>query len=87
MAEEVFFRGFLFSFFMGYTNALWASNILQAVLWASYHAAVYGYHPEIILGIMMTGLVFGWIDYRSRSLTPSLLAHMIINYIAVGGMP
>lgn len=86
IAEEIFFRGFLFSFFMGYTNSMIASNILQAVLWASYHSAVYGYNPILILSIMIIGVIFGWIDYRCSSLSPSLIAHVVINFIASGGL-
>lgn len=86
VAEEVFFRYFLFNFFLDYGMGMWVSNTLQAVTWASYHAAVYGNQPGILVYIFLTGIIFGWVDYRAGSIAPSIMAHSIVNFLATGGV-
>ncbi len=79
VAEEVFFRGFLYGFFVDRLHSLWLGNFIQALLWAVYHTAVYGSMQGVLLYILLVGLVYGWADARTQSLTPGMFSHVIVN--------
>lgn len=82
VAEEVFFRGFLYGFFVDRLHSLWLGNFVQALLWAVYHTAVYGSMQGVLLYILLVGLVYGWADARTQSLTPGMFSHVIVNLMA-----
>ena len=85
IAEEVFFRGFLQSYFALKLHSVALSIVLQSVVWSVYHTAVYGSHPDIMMYVLLSGIVLGYLTYRSGSLTPSLISHIVINFIASSG--
>lgn len=85
VAEEVFFRGFLLSFFSRKLSSTAIAVLFQAIVWAVYHTAVYGSMPGTLVYVVFSGLILGYVTVRSGTLTPAMLAHIIINYIATGG--
>lgn len=86
VAEEIFFRGFLMAFFTSMSGSFWVSNVLQAIVWAVYHTAVYGSQAWVMVYVVMSGIIFGYVNRMANSLTPSILAHSIINFISSGGL-
>ncbi|TAK28751.1 MAG: CPBP family intramembrane metalloprotease [Chloroflexota bacterium] len=77
LAEETFFRGFLFP---GLARRL--GTILAAVICAAAFAAA---HFEIgaLAPIFVLGLALTWLYYETRSLWPSILVHASYNTLAV----
>lgn len=75
--EELLFRG-------GATGALLEKYspgkaiFLSALLFGVFHL-----NPAQIVGAFFGGLLFAWIYYRTRSLTPCILIHILINSSSV----
>lgn len=84
VAEECFFRGFLMSWFARQFNSDTLAVILQAVVFAAYHTAVYGTSPTLMLYVLMSGGILGFVAWRTGRLSTSMLVHSIINIISVG---
>jgi len=71
-AEEVVFRGYLFTQFRALTRSSTLALILQAVLFGVSH----GYQGvRACVTISVYGLFFGALALRSRSLRPGMIAH------------
>jgi membrane protease YdiL (CAAX protease family) len=79
VAEEFIFRGFLFrgwsSTFLGPVGAI----VLSAVLFGVIHLQ-YGWF--YIAGVVMVGLLFGYLRHRSGSTWLTVIAHAFYNLIA-----
>lgn len=79
-AEEAFFRFFITSML-----AAWGGKALgvagSAVVFALYHTAVYGITTTLVQ-ILLAGAILAYVYLESGSLTPTLLAHMAVNYLA-----
>ncbi|MBK7456535.1 MAG: CPBP family intramembrane metalloprotease [Anaerolineales bacterium] len=78
--EEPLFRGFLW----GYLRQLkWKDGwimIFQALLFTCAHVYFAGRYPLMFwVYIPATAILFGWLTLRSRSITPAILAHGMIN--------
>lgn len=73
LAEELFFRGFLFA---GMRNGLgpWFAAIFSSVLFALAHMSPYLYPPVFAIGLFLT-----WVYRRTGSLWYNILAHMGYN--------
>lgn len=75
--EELIFRS-------GATGALlqkyspWKAIFLSALLFGIFHL-----NPAQIVGAFFGGLVFAWMYYRTRSLMPCILIHILINSSSV----
>jgi membrane protease YdiL (CAAX protease family) len=80
ISEEVFFRGFLLNW-LSQLNFVFA-NVGQALVFTVYHFAVYGQEPFILLYVFASGIVLGFISWKTQSLTPAMLAHMAVNALA-----
>lgn len=77
LAEETVFRGLLY----GWLDARWGATVAWAIsslLFAAAHA-----EPAHIVLVLPLGLWFGFLRWRSGSLWPSLVAHVINNGMAV----
>ena len=77
LAEETVFRGLLY----GWLDVRWGSTVAWAIsslLFAAAHA-----EPAHIVLVLPLGLWFGFLRWRSGSLWPSLVAHVINNGMAV----
>ena len=91
IAEELVFRGLVYGWIEGlWTWAAgrwvslpghWASIVAwlaSSLLFAAAH-----YEPAHIILVLPLGLLFGWLRWRTHSLVPSLVAHMVNNSFAV----
>ncbi len=76
IAEELFFRGFLFTTLRKRTN-FWISAILSAVCFGLVHG-----DPIAIIYAFVLGLIFAATYERSKSIYISILLHMLINFIS-----
>ncbi len=77
LAEELVFRGLLY----GWLAGRWSN--LVAFLVSSLAFAVAHTEPVHILLVLPLGFWFGWLRWRTGSLLPTIVAHMINNSIAV----
>jgi len=76
-AEEFLFRGVIYRT-LSKNISIPATIIIQGVLFGIYHA-------NLIQGVYasLLGIIFGFITYKTQSLWPAIIAHMINNTIAV----
>ncbi len=77
ICEEMFFRGFLLSG-LRQTTKKWSAIIIVACVFAIFHIILIKFVITATLGI-----VLGYLCWQSRSIVPSILAHMLHNGIAV----
>ena len=77
LAEEVFFRGFLFQGLVPVLGAGGAAAA-SAALFAASHGAV-----GLLVPTFATGLLLTWLFARTRSLAPCFLAHALQNSIVL----
>lgn len=77
VCEELFFRGFLLSGLRKSTKK-WTAIIIVACVFAIFHIILIKFVITAVLGI-----VLGYLCWQSRSIFPSILAHMLHNGIAV----
>jgi len=79
IAEELFFRGYLFRTLTGRWGGA-ATIIATAVAFAAFHAfGVTGVTLERLLPSLLMGLVLGWIAWQSGSVWPGIVLHAINN--------
>lgn len=76
LAEETFFRGFLFAG-LGAKLGLWGGIAASSAVFALSHAAIGTFVP-----IMIAGALFAWIYHKSGSLWIPALAHASQNLLA-----
>ena len=78
--EEPLFRGFLWGYLRQFH---WKESwilFLQAILFTSAHIYFASQFPlRFWVFIPLAGLLFGLLTWRSRSLTPAILAHGLVN--------
>lgn len=79
IAEEIFFRGFMFA---GLRNAvsIWPAALISALVWGSLHLTAGNIGVAIQISIL--GLVLAWLYERSGTLWAPIVAHGINNTIA-----
>ena len=77
ICEEILFRGFLQTTFEKYMKP-WTAILLAAFLFGAFHLSIYRLIPTTILGVIM-----GWLCYRSGSIFPAMLAHMLNNAFSI----
>jgi membrane protease YdiL (CAAX protease family) len=77
VAEELVFRGLLYGWLAGRWNNL-AAFILSSLAFAAAHT-----EPLHIVMVLPLGFWFGWLRWRTGSLVPTIVAHIINNTIAV----
>ena len=76
LAEEVFFRGFVFGGLMGrlgYARAL----LITSLLFALFHV-----EPRLIVPIFVTGMLLAWVYHRTGSMWSPFLVHALQNAVA-----
>ena len=79
LAEEVFFRGFIFAGLVrpfGVAGAMVASGVLFGVFHIT-SADTLG----VVLPFSLIGMLFAWLYYRSGSLWPNIAAHFLFNVV------
>jgi membrane protease YdiL (CAAX protease family) len=77
LAEELVFRGLLYGWLAGRWNNL-VAFIISSLAFAAAHT-----EPLHILLVLPLGFWFGWLRWRTGSLVPTIVAHIINNTIAV----
>ena len=77
LTEELFFRGFIFAGLIPRMGVGWAI-VASAAVFSLFHLAV-----GVLIPIFVTGLLLGWLYYRTGSLWPCVLAHAGQNALAV----
>ncbi|QDS92327.1 CAAX amino terminal protease self- immunity [Roseimaritima multifibrata] len=80
ICEEFLFRGYI----QTRLNRRWGPTI--GILVASTIFAIFHLDPVHAIGVFPIGLWMGWLAYRSGSIIPAMIAHMINNVLAVVGV-
>jgi len=75
--EELVFRGLFF----GWLAGRWGGGVAAGVSSLVFAAA--HLEPTHILLVLPLGLLFGWLRWRTGSLLPSMVAHIVNNSFAV----
>ncbi|WP_425616210.1 ABC transporter permease subunit/CPBP intramembrane protease [Anatilimnocola sp. NA78] len=77
--EELFFRGYVQTALQQKLPA-WGAILISAALFGVFHLSVGGLAIlERVISSAMLGLVLGWICYRTGSVYPGMLLHMVHN--------
>ena len=76
VAEETFFRGFVFQGLRRRLGLVGAA-VLSAALFATAHGDI-----GLLAPAFMSGLVLTWVFVRTRCLGPAILAHSLQNFLA-----
>jgi len=77
LVEELVFRGLLYGWVAGRWGPL-AAFIVSSLAFAAAH-----YEPAHVVLVLPLGLWFGWLRWRSNSLVPSIVAHVVNNGVAI----
>ena len=77
LVEELVFRGLIYGWVAGRWGPL-AAFIASSVAFAAAH-----YEPAHVVLVLPLGLWFGWLRWRSNSLVPSIVAHVVNNGVAI----
>lgn len=95
IVEEVLFRAVILtgSYIIlvvagfGDRSAGWFSILFSAALFTAFHLLSAEYRADLryLLVPAVWGVIWGFAYYRSKSLFPSVIAHMVVNMFAVGG--
>ncbi len=83
ICEEVFFRGFLLRVLADSRLGVAAAIVLTALLWASLHT------DKSWMGMAATffsGLVWGWLRWRTQSTLATIAVHGLNNLVAAAGI-
>ena len=80
IAEELFFRAFVFGGLAGRWGPWWAAGI-SALLFMAAHLEPLSFPPLFVLGLLLA-----WLYHRTRALWAPMLVHFANNSIAVGGL-
>ena len=79
--EELLFRGVIQRRIQAMTHKAWVAIIASALIFG----VVHGNQAQIIFASLM-GLMFGWLYYRTGSLLPSIVGHVVNNSVAAINM-
>lgn len=79
LAEELFFRGFMFAG-LRRSMSLWPAAAIPALVWGSLHLGAGNVGVAIQLSVF--GIILAWLYERSGTLWAPILAHLINNAIA-----
>jgi len=82
VSEEYFFRGAITQFFMTRFSEP-VAVVMSGIIFAAYHTAVYGQMITSLVYAALAGMVLSYIFVKTKSLTPTILAHTLNNIIAV----
>ena len=79
VCEECFFRGYLFNGLRDHFKPL-GTILITAVAFGLFHVVLAGgAAPERLLPSTLMGILLGWVRWRSNSLLPSILLHVMHN--------
>ena len=75
--EEVLFRGAIQGFLMRKFNNPWVGIVIASAIFGIVHM-----NPIQVFYAFFLGLVFGWLYYRTGSLMPCIVGHVLNNSLA-----
>ncbi len=78
--EEIFFRGIILEGFLKNYSPQ------KAIIWSAFIFGIIHLNPWQAIGAFATGIIIGWIYWRSNSLIPGILIHFTNNLIAFCGI-
>lgn len=87
VVEEIFWRGYVQARLQNSFSpaiAVMATALMFTLSHAQYHVFD-AYHIATIVSLFFSALVLGWVFYRSGSLVPAIVMHMLLNF-PVDGM-
>ena len=76
IAEELLFRGYLYSQLINTKLGMYGTIIFTSLLWTGLHAQ---YDFDILISIFFLGLVLGYVRYRHDSVYLGIVIHAIHN--------
>ena len=82
IAEEQFFRGFITDWFLANMGNVWVALLASAGVFTAYHFARYGTSANALAYVFFGGLILSWTAWKSRRVSPSMLAHAGNNFIS-----
>ena len=77
LAEEIFFRGFIFAGLIRYVGVFWAMAA-SGLIFAAFHVTS-GDTAGLVLPFTLVGMLFAWLYYRTGSLWTNIFAHLLFN--------
>jgi membrane protease YdiL (CAAX protease family) len=80
IAEETFFRGFMFQGIRKRIGFAWAA-IISAAIFAIAHLST-----ESLVPIFLLGLMLAWLYHKTKSIWPCIIVHAVYNSIGVISM-
>ncbi len=80
VAEEVFFRGFLFAGFAASPLGPVGAALLTSIAWGFIHFQYDFYGRSLIF---VSGLLLGWARWRTSSVTVPILMHALMNAVSL----
>jgi membrane protease YdiL (CAAX protease family) len=78
ICEEIIFRGLILRWFLRRGIVPWAAIIGTALLFAAGHL-----DPSNLDSYFLSGLILGYLAYRTRSLLPAMIWHALFNLLAL----
>jgi hypothetical protein len=78
VVEEIFFRGFVFAGLLERYSWKKAATISSAIF------ALLHLTPTAVIPLFITGWIFAFLYYQSRSIWPAILMHVFTNTLALG---
>ena len=85
IAEEQFFRGFITDLFLTKLTQPYLAILMSGGTFAIYHIARYGTQADAMIYVFVGGIILSWVAYKSRRLSPGMIAHVINNIRALLG--
>lgn len=76
-AEELFFRGVLYTWLRGRWG-VWAAVIISSLIFGVLHG-----EPAQAIAAILMGVLMAWVFEKSRSLWPSVIIHATINSVNI----
>ena len=76
VAEELFFRGWVYSGLVAKLNNPWTAIALTSLSWVAVHYSL-GWHTMFVL--IIPGVIFGWLRHKYQSVYPAIVAHSLMN--------
>ena len=83
VTEEIGFRGFLFLPIERVQGPI-AAILITSLIFASLHGGQYGWSWQILLLLLVAGLAFGFVRWKTGSLWPPIVMHIAYNGLQFG---
>jgi len=83
VSEERFFRKTITDWFLYLSKTQTVAIFLSSLFFTFYHFARYGLSMSALLYVFMGGVALAYVAIRSGRISPTMLAHVINNVLAV----